>query len=105
MNLSCVFFVTKYGDVIVSKDYCFDGILSKVAPDFRHRVLNGLNDDDEDDSDDEDECDTERLLPDEQVTRAMLFLTGQILMLHRFPLLSYVHSLNPNSFPCQLPRT
>ena len=68
MDLSCVFFVTKYGDVIISKDYCFDGVLGKTAPEFRQRVLNEIdeNDDDDDDEDDGYLAD-DRRLPDDQV--------------------------------------
>ena len=65
MDLSCVFFVTKYGDVIISKDYCFDGVLAKTAPEFRLRVLNEI------DNDGDEEHDTyladDRRLPDDQV--------------------------------------
>jgi len=55
MDISCVFIISKYGDVILSKDYLFDGILGKIAPEFRQRLFNELDDD-------EDIC----YLPDEQ---------------------------------------
>ena len=60
MDISCVFVVSKYGDVILSKDYLFDGILGKFAPEFRQRLLNELDDDDVDEDD-------ERRLPDQKV--------------------------------------
>ena len=69
MDISCVFVVSKFGDVLLSKDYLFNGVLGKLAFDFRQRLLNELdsdcNDYDEDSDDDDDEdC---RRLPDRQV--------------------------------------
>ena len=63
MDISCAFVVTRFGDVIISKDYRFDGALAVAAPDFRRRLLSELDDDDDDDDDD----DANRL-PDDEVS-------------------------------------
>ena len=75
MDISCAFVVTRFGDVIISKDYRFDGALALAGPDFRRRLLNELDDDDDDNDEEDDDANR---LPDDEVSRDCVKLSGEI---------------------------